>query len=141
MVQSSPAKFSQSLLLSAIFILGPVEGELIMILNIECRGRDFPDGSGMGKIGWLQPEPFVITMLILKKVSKHLGLHVFYRFLLGLGGIRILLKKIYIFPLIDSNNENLLGTEYCGSNLPTNYFRLFKTLTNLNLNKALYDSD
>ena len=48
---------------------------------------------------------------------------------------------MYIFPLIDSNNENLLGTEYCGSNLPINYFQLFKMLTNLNLNKALYDSD
>lgn len=64
MVQSSQAKFSQSLLLSAIFILGSVEGELIMILNIECRGRDIPGDSGMSKIGWLQPEPLVVTMLI-----------------------------------------------------------------------------
>ena len=112
-----------------------------MILNIECRGRDFPDGSGMGNIGWLQPEPFVITMLIFKKVSKHVGLQVFYRFCWDLEGSEFSWKKMYIFPLIDSNNENLLGTEYCGSNLPINYFQLFKMLTNLNLNKALYDSD
>ena len=70
MVQSSQAKFSQSLLLNTIFILGSVESELNIILNIECRGRDFPGGSGMGKIGWLQPEPFVITMLILKKYQS-----------------------------------------------------------------------
>ena len=72
-----------------------------------------------------------------KKVSKPPGL---LSFLLGLGGIRILLKKMYIFPLIDSNNENLLGTQYCGSNLPINYFQLFKMHTILNLNKAFHDS-
>ena len=77
----------------------------------------------------------------LKKSIKARRASGFLSFLLGLGGIGILLEKMYIFPLIDSNNENLLGTEYCGSNLPINYFQLFKMLTNLNLNKALYDSD
>lgn len=77
----------------------------------------------------------------LKKSIKASRASCFLSFLLGLGGIRILLENMYIFPLIDSNNENLLGTEYCGSNLPINYFQLFKMLINLNLNKAFHDSD
>ena len=76
----------------------------------------------------------------LKKSIKVSRASCFLSFLLGLGG-NILLEKMYVFPLIDSNNENLLGTDYCGSNLPINYFQLFKMLTNLNLNKAFHDSD
>lgn len=75
-------------------------------------------------------------------LSKSLGLHVFYVFVgTWRNHNRILLENIYFFPLINSNNGNLLGKESLWTSLLTNYFQLFKMLTDLNLNKAFNDSD